>query len=378
MLFFIHNKSIKFDTRVKYLQKYFSKIYGHHEYIQITQSEKSMMINLLQQNIKWFVVLIKSKFRKSEEVIAYLPDIISVIKALPYVVFGGKFIYDIHDYEHDRAPNGKKMNITYLARIALQRYAIKKSCALLTVSKLMRRYLCVYYGADPLKTFVIYNSFFESNCDCNFSDCVSNFLSNKHAIRIGVVGMKSVSRGSSELIDSLILDLVNNNTITGKVELVWIGTKERSNIKTYRHSQSANLTIETTEIPLLCQCCLSKAVTGCDLLIHCYKPNFSNARHAVPNKLFTYLNNAQGQVIFSGDLECKKLISNSDKKHQFNWVSSNKLWVDTLNIISKLVFYSLQIGGGSKKYMLEQSISQSFEEYNNKEMIKMKESLNVP
>lgn len=377
MLYLLHNKSTKFDTRVKYLQKYFSMMYGHHEYVYIAQPKNSRLISIIQQNIRWFGILMKSKFTKSEDVIAYLPDMISIIKALPYVVFGGKFIFDIHDYEHDRAPNGKIMNASYLARIALQRYAIKKSCALLTVSKLMRRYLCVYYGADPLKTFVFYNNFFEKNCNCDFNNAVSNFSLNKKSIKIGVVGMKSVSRGSSELIESLIYELISNDEIVGKIEFVWIGAKGVSKIQNYQHSQSANLIIETTEIPLLCQHCLSKAVGVCDLLIHAYKPDFSNARHAVPNKLFTYLNNVKGQVIFSGDLECKKIIFNSNKKDRFNWISSNKSWIDTQKIIANIIIYSIKYKQSFKKNILENSSPQSFEEYNNEEMIKMRKSLNV-
>lgn len=376
-LYLLSNKSLRFDTRVREMQHLLTNYFKNVEYTELLVSSSNLIVNILQQNYSWFILIFKVTFRGNRaNTIAYFPDVISIYKAWPYIVLGGRFILDIHDYEHDRAPLGRNFHLRKFFSLLILRFAVNKATAVVTVSKLMSRYYSRFYQCSHKKLVYLYNSFYTDACNSNCltsNYSISNLSNDK--FRIGFVGMKSTKRGSDELLDSIRNHIINNSSSIKDIEFVWLG----SGIDNYNNDISTKyLSAFTVNTRLLCQCCLARSVQTCDLLIHAYKPDYANSRHAVPNKLFTFLNYSKRNTIIVGDYECRRLINNKNYIPRHYWISTKHSWDDTLDLINNLTLKVYFNFLNSKQFESnnENGFSYSFENYNSVQLNKLMELCN--
>lgn len=285
----------------------------------------------------WMIIklLIESRGKILNDSVAYVHDMLSVYKFFIFILLGGKFILDVHDYDFDRAPYGvKRYSLVYNLNLALLRFSIKRAKVVLTVSDLMSRFLRIKFGSNHKTTVTLFNSYYEPECTCeNSAQLLGKRLPNEY--RLAFVGMKNIKRGSAELIESIQTKICREIDFKALITAIWFGGSE--DYQQYISGRSKTTDFQQISTSLLCQACLRKGVSDSDIGIHAYKPDFANARHAVPNKLFTLVNFRPRYTIFSGDLECKRIITRKLSENDFTWISSHKCWENTLDLIGDSV-----------------------------------------
>jgi glycosyltransferase involved in cell wall biosynthesis len=331
-LLFVSNKNLSFDTRVSKLQSVLESQASGVEYVDLFCPYKSKYSKILYSNGKLLSLLAKSKGDILRGSVAYIPDLISVYKFFIFILLGGKYILDVHDYDFDRAPHGvEKYNLIYRINLLMLRFAIKRAKVVLTVSDLMSRFLCIKFGSNSKITLTLFNSYYEPECSCGENFEFSNReLSSEY--KLVFVGMKSAKRGSNELLESIRQKVCEEIDFNVKISAIWFGgaSEYRKNLT----SRSKFVDFYEVATPLLCQACLKKGVSTSDIGIHAYRPDFANARHALPNKLFTFTNFRPRYTIFNGDMECKRVLDSHSSEADLIWLNSHADWDKTLDSIA--------------------------------------------
>ena len=325
------NKALNFDTRVSELTSIFALGGADVTHIDIFCPHGSRFRKIVYANIELLKLVFKNRASKEPaRLIAYLPDMISVYKAAAYIFLGGRFLLDVHDYEHDRAPMGiERLSWKYQITLWLQKIAMRRSDAVMTVSKLMSRFLSRWSGTPIEKFHCLYNSFDDGSSSCGCGNA-GQYDAAAYDFSIGLVGMKSEARGSADLVEAIKRGVASVcfPTKVARILVRWHGSASVRTVAEKIEGKNFELVFEDT--PLLCQKCLLSSVGECSAGIHAYKPEFANARHAVPNKLFTFVSSKPSKLFFSGDVECKGILKKHFDGRALTWRSSKMGWESTL------------------------------------------------
>lgn len=360
-LFYIKHKPLSFDTRVKALLDFYESI-G----LEVICIHDLSQANLLSElTVVWYklIRLIFSEKRILKGSIFYSYDSAGSVAMLPLMFTRARVIQDVHDYEQDRAPFGK-------SRLSIQRTVglwslillANRAEAVVTVSELMSRYVKRYWlKRKDIPVYVLLNAHGpkSEDCECGYSEKLEDWGgTSKDFTRIGFVGMKSKSRGSADVSQTIhgtfrrkveesvmatVIDRNESFSSEDKLSLrfFWVGASgsmEPSVIKSESiTNKEGTWSYEEIETPLLCKTCLSVFVSMMDLNIHAYRPDYANSRHALPNKIFSYVN-SEAPIFAVGDLELKQTILNNGAPRLTKVISSHLSWVQILNELDDFTF----------------------------------------
>lgn len=382
VLLLSRNKSLTFDTRVAEISKFLSAQFDEIIYVGGAQSRLS--VSPAKVFIGWLSIGLSMIFQSNKRYFAYLHDYAPGVLAVFFVILGGRFVLDVHDYEQDRAPRGKRKSIVGFVLTLYWKFMLRRATVVLTVSKLMTRYLrIVSKQYEDRKFFHLYNTFNLDRCECGENHSVRRMLDDQVCRKVILtIGKKSAHRGTEELwrcireVSTSLREKKELNIPLTHLALAGTGRFNRPSFALH------GCGVDYREIiaPNVCQFCMAAILFRADILVHAYKPAFANAVHAVPNKLFSFMKSQSAIIIYAGDYECRSLLRAARGNNGLQLLNSRDAWEVTLKKISsalekKLVHCALTDRENSDTSEVNSKPTFSFQSVNQDALLEIRKCL---